>query len=393
MLSSRPPVGQPHALPLSRTRLTHDAGPRTRAPLGTKTTNAKARAFQTPAPLSASVKTQKASPRLRRPKVKVQPDVQHADEHDVPDVEYMPPKEVPLLDDMDDYIPRDWKIPKFGPGGVDDVYHNPLEDDGRTKLQRQFEEDLERDIKKRDEKFDRIFEEQLEKHHADAARHLGIAPPKRSVPKPSEQDAKQKPNGPSTLKAKSAAAALSGPRKPTDAAPAATTKSRPSGSQVADKKFVANSSIARHAAAAAASKSTIGYAQGRENSTSRTQPRKPLSNVMKSAPFSTTAGRTTTLRSTHNRNTSTSSGTAKSRAPFSRSSSTSTNATLVAPPRDTPTYRTAEEIERELELMLLRDDDSDDEEAWANNFSDILGGGDPFDEDVDGFQFQLPADD
>ncbi|KAF2441344.1 hypothetical protein P171DRAFT_435006 [Karstenula rhodostoma CBS 690.94] len=360
-----------------------------------KTTNAKARAFQTPAPLSASAKTQKASPRLRRPKVKVQPDIQHAEEHDVPEVEYMPPKEFPLPDDMEDYLPRDWKIPKFENGGVDDVYHNPLEDDGRTKLQRQFEETLKRDIRKRDEEFDRVLDQQMERDHVDAARHFGVALPKKVVPKPTLSAAeplRQRPTGPSTLKAKSAAAALSESRRPTYAAPAATIKSRLPSRQVADNKSITNSSAARHAAAAAASKSTIGYAQGRENAASRVQPRKPLSNVIKPAPFSITAKRTTTLPSTHNRNASTSSVNSKSRRAFSRSSSTSTNATLVAPPRDAPTYRTAEEIERELELMLLRDDDNDDEEAWANSFNSLLGGGDPFDEDVNDFQFQLPED-
>merc|ERR1712137_569626 len=89
------------------------AGPRTRAPLGMKTTNAKSRAFATPAPLS-SVKNQQLSPRLRRPKVEVhQPEVAHESEDDVPEVEYMPPKEMPLEDDMDDYLPKNWTIPKI----------------------------------------------------------------------------------------------------------------------------------------------------------------------------------------------------------------------------------------------------------------------------------------
>src|SRR5689334_22594337 len=117
--------------------LTRIAGPRARAPLGMKTTNAKTSAFQTPAPLSASAKTLKASPRLRRPKVKVhQPEVQDEVEDDVPEVEYMPPKEVPLPDDMGDYLPRDWKVPIFDPKNTNvwEAYHNPIEDDGRTKL-------------------------------------------------------------------------------------------------------------------------------------------------------------------------------------------------------------------------------------------------------------------
>lgn len=74
------------------------AGPRTRAPLGMKTTNAKATAFQTPAPPTNgknSVKgTQKpASPRLRRAKVKIhQAEAIAIDSLEEPEIEYMPPR-------------------------------------------------------------------------------------------------------------------------------------------------------------------------------------------------------------------------------------------------------------------------------------------------------------
>ena len=69
-----------------------------RAPLGAKTTNAKTKAFQTPAPPSGSAKPlQRSSPRLQRPKVKVQ--LPEPAEDEVPEVEYMPPKEIrkPML--------------------------------------------------------------------------------------------------------------------------------------------------------------------------------------------------------------------------------------------------------------------------------------------------------
>ncbi|KAJ4300883.1 hypothetical protein N0V90_002971 [Kalmusia sp. IMI 367209] len=366
------------------------AGPRTRAPLGMKTTNAKAKAFQTPAPLSGSAKTQKASPRLRRPKVKVlQQEVQNTEEDDVPEIEYMPPKEIPLLNDMDDYLPRDWKIPKLENGGVWEAYHNPLEDDGRTKLQREFEEGLERDTKKNNEEFDKQFEQQWERDQAEAARYMGAEIPKKATPKNTIKaaDVKKRTTGPSTLKARSAAAALAEPRKHAFAAPTAATKSRLPSKVVSSKKPIIDPSATRHAAATAASKSTIGYAQGRSPAT-RIAARKPLSNVTKPAPFSVTSRPPPTASSTHNRNASVSSIASKPRGPFSRSSSTSTNATLVAPQEEQP-YRTAEDVERELELMLLRDDDEDDE-AWANSFSSQLGGGDPFDEDLDGFQLELP---
>lgn len=79
-------------------------GPRTRAPLGVKTTNAKARAFQTPAPIQATVRPEKtlkkASTVRRSVKSKIRvalPEPVEADllskepESDVSDIEYCPP--------------------------------------------------------------------------------------------------------------------------------------------------------------------------------------------------------------------------------------------------------------------------------------------------------------
>ena len=377
--------------------LTQPAGPRTRAPLGMKTTNAKATAFQTPAPVSASAKTQKASPRLRRPKLKVQPDAHKPDEDDVPDVEYMPPKEIPLLDDYD-YLPRDWHVPKLESGGVWEAYHNPLEDDGRTRLERRFEESLARDKKKRDDIFERTFDEQMEREEADLARHFGVELPKKTVPQASPQVVldttahRKKPTGLSTLKARSAVAALSEPRERACAAPTAATKSRLPSRTVTSRKPTAVPSATRRAAVAAASKSTIGYAQGRENASNKTHARKPLSNVTKPAPYSIATNRTSAPPSTfpHHRNVSASSVGGKMRGPFSRSSSTSTNATLVAQPQE-ETFRTAQDIERELELMLLRDDDEDDE-IWANSFNNQLSGGIGSDDDLENFQLQVPEE-
>ncbi|KAK3197378.1 hypothetical protein GRF29_1536g1517996 [Pseudopithomyces chartarum] len=376
--------------------LTQPAGPRTRAPLGMKTTNAKATAFQTPAPLSASAKTQKASPRLRRPKVKVQPDALTVDQDDVPDVEYMPPKETPLPDDYD-YLPRDWNIPKLESGGVWEAYHNPLEDDGRTRLERRFEESLARDKKKRDANFERTFDEHMEKEEAELARHFGVELPKKFAPKSAPQVAlkttadRKKPTGPSTLKARSAVAALSEPRERAYVAPTTATKSRLPTKTVTSRKPTVVPSATHRAAAAAASKSTIGYAQGRENALNKTHARKPLSNVIKPAPFSVAANRASAPSSSfpHHRNVSTSSVGSKARGAISRSSSMSTNATLVAQPQEEVTSRTAQDIERELELMLLRDNE-EDEEIWANSFNNQLGGCDAFDDSLDDFQLQLP---
>ncbi|KAF1838685.1 hypothetical protein BDW02DRAFT_564790 [Decorospora gaudefroyi] len=372
------------------------AGPRTRAPLGMKTTNAKSRAFATPAPLS-SAKTQKVSPRLRRPKVKVhQPEVAHESEDDAPEIEYMPPKEVPLEDDMDDYLPKAWTIPKISNEamvcGIWQAYHNPVEDDGRTREQRKFEEEIQRDRKQRDEQFDAVFQAQMAKDDAETRKYYGMEQPKKEIRKGQVPSAalKKATTGPSTIRARSAAAALSPSSKPSYAAPTAAVKSRVPTGLVSGRKGAKTPTeltASRQASVAAVSKSTIGYAQGRAGRTALTA-RKPLSNVTKPPPFSATQ-RPNTTSSTHNRSVSTNTGTVRSRGPMSRCSSTSTNATLVTPQPE-EVYRTAEEVDREMDLLLLsRFGDDDDDEAWMNSFNNQLHG-DPLEEDHADFQFQLP---
>ncbi|KAF2630682.1 hypothetical protein BU25DRAFT_488842 [Macroventuria anomochaeta] len=382
------------------------AGPRNRAPLGAKTTNAKGKAFQTPAPLGSSAKTLKASPRLRRPKVKVhQPEAEAESEDDVPEIEYMPPKEIPLLDDMDDYLPRDWDFSVLSGEnamrGITSAYHNPIEDDGRTKGQREFEESLERDRKKRDEEFDKMFAAQIAKDDAESKRYFGIKEPKKEAPKPTVKATStvRPATGLSTMRARSAAAALALPDRSTPrfGASTAAAKARVPTGLVSGKKTprpLAEPTAARHARHASAvvsSKSTIGYAQGRAvHSGSAMRP--PLSNVTRPVGhnLSTTkrAGTTTrSLASAHQRPFS--AAASANPRPFSRSSSTSTNATLVAPPQADPFEETAESVERELELLALQDDMGDDD-AWMNSFNNQLGGVDPLDEELEDFQLQLP---
>lgn len=383
-------------LALIHSYLLTDSGPRMRAPLGMKTTNAKSNAFQTPAPVSASGKTQKASPRLRRPKVKVhQPEAEIDVEDDVPEVEYMPPKEIPLLDDMDDYLPRDWTIPKISHEamvrGIMQARHNPIEDDGRTREQRRFEEEVQRERKQRDKEWDKIFEAQMAKDEAETRRYMGMPQPSSKATKSSSigNVPQRIGNGVSTIQAKSAAAALSPVPKRTFTAPTAATKSRLPTGFVSSKKIVkplAQSVAPRQAAAVAASRSTIGYAQGRAGRTPVTV-RKPLSNVTKPAPFSTTTTRRpTTVSSTHQV------GTMRSRGPMSRCSSTSTNATLVTPLQEEESYRTAEEVEREMELLFLSRSGEEEEEeaAWMNSFSNQLQIHDSLVDELEDFEFQLP---
>ncbi|KAL6156292.1 hypothetical protein ACJQWK_09859 [Exserohilum turcicum] len=369
-----------------------------RAPLGMKTTNAKSKAFATPAPLSA--KTQKLSPRLRRPKVKVhQPEAAQESEDDVPEVEYMPPKEIPLEDDMDEILPRNWTMPKISEQdmvrGIWQAYHNPIEDDGRTREQRKFEEEIHRDRKQRDEQFEKAFASQMAKDDAEMREYYGIKEPEATKPATSVPVLRKALTGPSTIRARSAAAALSS-AKPSYAAPTVAAKSRVPTGLISGRKGAKTPTeltASRQASAAAASKSTIGYAQGRAG---RAAPaaRKPLSNVTKPAPFSAMSR---PASATHNRSASTKIGTIRSRGPLSRSSSTSTSATLVTPPaeEDQP-RRTAEDVERDMELLLLARSDDEGDDLWTSSFNRQLHGGYVFEQDYANdhdnadFQFQLP---
>ena len=363
-----------------------------------KTTNAKSRAFHTPAPAPlSSAKTQKVSPRLRRPKVKVhQPELEAESEDDVPEIEYMPPKEVPLEDDMDEYLPRDWNFPKINHAtmvrGIFEAYHNPVEDDGRTRKQREFEEEVQRERKQRDDEFEKVFEAQMASYDTEARRYFGMdeptAAPKLAI---TSLPPARTTTGISTMRARSAAAALMPASKPSSAAPMPVAKSRLPSGIVSGRKPIkpfAEPSASRQAAAVMASKSTIGYAQGRAG---RTGPaaRKPLSNVTKPTPFSATARRAVTASSNYNRPGSVNFSALRSRSAASHSRSSTADTTLItSKPKEQP-YRTADEIEREMELLFLSQSDNEGDDAWAKSFNSQLNG-DPLDEDLEGFQFQLP---
>jgi hypothetical protein len=56
-------------------------------------------------------------------------------------------------------------------------------------------------------------------------------------------------------------------------------------------------------------------------------------------------------------------------------------------------YRTAEDVEREMAALFLQDDEEENanEEAWMNSFkSQLEGETDPIDEQFEDFQLQLP---
>jgi len=234
------------------------AGPRTRAPLGMKTTNVKATAFQTPAPKTQGKEaksTQKpVSPRLRRAKVKIhQAEAVAADPEDnVPEIEYMPPRSVPLPDYPDDIHEMDFaRI--FDPKTMlrDIVQANAYEAAER------FEQELEADSNR--------AQKQMEEAMARDA-FLAYGDPERTAQRQKllAQDQAAEKASPSTMSSISAASALSttGSSGPRFAAPTAATKAR-------IVPLAPKSTNGNHSVATAASKSTLGYSKGRVVSASK----------------------------------------------------------------------------------------------------------------------------
>ncbi|KAI7280554.1 hypothetical protein KC345_g4682 [Hortaea werneckii] len=280
------------------------AGPRSRAPLGAKTTNAKA--LQTPAPGANQEKpsAKPTSPRLRRGKVKI-----HTAESDplesqdgVPDIEYMPPRGEPLPDNPDDIYPHDTNYPQFQGANMTKGWWCET----KPRSNREPEDFLFGD-------FDKKFEELEQKEKAQKAAATASANAKkqsaplssRALPRsnaPTKTSAPTIKKAPSTLTSKTAASALSSQQqpKPTSravpsfAAPTAAAKARAPSSILPsrNKPPISNPypnvrgnvgrpgkatptttatapTTSSHTAARVASNSTLGYSRGRQVSANR----------------------------------------------------------------------------------------------------------------------------
>ncbi|RLL94918.1 hypothetical protein CFD26_105309 [Aspergillus turcosus] len=285
--------------------------PRNRAPLGMKTTNAKARGLQTPAAPAGTIKPEKTNKRTSTQKIRKfsplvdQPKIEVQDEEtqdDVPDIEYMPPKPRELPDIPDD-ITYDTTFPQFQPKnlalGLESVYgDNQVGEDGLTKRQRKFQEDSIAYDKEVDEMILKQLEEiEFEdKTELDPPRepHVEEVPKRRLEVRRAKLTTTAKPkytSNISTVRARDAVAALSkvepsGSR----ARPAAMSKSRPrvASSLLTSRRprVPSNLSSVRHAAATANSKTTLGYSKGRTVSsklhgkTSTTQERSGSKSVL-----------------------------------------------------------------------------------------------------------------
>ncbi|PYH93491.1 hypothetical protein BO71DRAFT_441712 [Aspergillus ellipticus CBS 707.79] len=265
--------------------VTPSVDPRHRAPLGMKTTNAKARGLQTPAPPGGTVKPEKTIRRGSTQRVKKfspfveqsQPQVHTQPvQDDIPDIEYMPPKPAALPDYPDD-ITYDTTFPQFQPKnlarGLESVYgDNEIGPDGLTKRERKFQEDS----AACDKMIDELILKQVESIDFETSEAVpsgeppaGHATRHRMETRRMKAAAMSKAKGDSnisTVRARDAAAALSGTQRSAPRTRSVVPKPRVTSTLFPSKKPRAptNPSSMRHTAAAANSRTTVGYSRGRD---------------------------------------------------------------------------------------------------------------------------------
>lgn len=247
-----------------------------------KTTNAKAKAIQTPAgpaPEKDLEKTLAPKTSVRRPKkvthadsVKIQV---HGDESPLAEreVEYAPPKPKDLPYESEDFpngcLNYDALKPENLMRGIHRRYHCNVDENGRSKVERDNEEGYMRSAKAADEQILKMMEEEWTvgdvpetfRHLQKKAGPRSIVPAKKTTSIPSK--------GPTTLTSRRAASALSVAPKSTIASPKTSKPvSKPAMSFLGRSRQIpvfipADISELSHGAAAVASKSTIGYSKGR----------------------------------------------------------------------------------------------------------------------------------
>ncbi|QSZ29845.1 hypothetical protein DSL72_004363 [Monilinia vaccinii-corymbosi] len=265
-------------------------GPRNRAPLGMKTTNAKTKVFQTPAgpaPEKELEKTVSKQTSARRPKHKVSEKIKidvHGDESPLRDVEveYMPPRSKDLPYDSDVFstgcLNYDMLKPENLTKGALGDYYNTNDKSGKSKLAR----DLKKSSVERAKKADKQILASMEEGWtvADVPETLRN-PKKRGLAQQTKTTVLEDPKpkaatqnkGPTAVSSRRAASALSTlPRSVTEPSKRPLTAApRPATSFLARSRKtptfapVTNASM-RATAAVANSRSTIGYTKGRSAS-------------------------------------------------------------------------------------------------------------------------------
>jgi hypothetical protein len=237
-----------------------------------KTTNAKTKAFQTPAQDIEKTQIKPTSTRRVKPKTpsaetsKLQVLGDDPGPLEEPDVEYCPPRPKDLPYESEDFPADTLGFDGFRGGnltrGYQGQYFNRVDKDGKTRQDREQEASRERAFKEADDKIMRSIEED--------SWAIGDVPETWETNLQKTVQMKRIPNSkaPPTIASRKAASALSVVPK----APAVRAKPAP---RKAPISFVrpkrpampapSNSSM-RHTVATAASRSTIGYTKGRSTS-------------------------------------------------------------------------------------------------------------------------------
>ena len=188
---------------------------------------------------------------MRRSKVKVlqsEPETQHADAER--EIEFMPPREVPLPDYPED-LPHDRTYPQFKGDNFTRGWY--------SEFASKRDDNQDSEISDFDEKVRKLEKRQAERK---AKQHAPVA----SKPVPTNRNPLAD-KAPSTLAARKASSAL-GMRSTSArsfAAPTAATKSRAPSVPASRKPTISSTMTGntRHAAARAASNTTLGYSRGR----------------------------------------------------------------------------------------------------------------------------------
>ncbi|CZR69163.1 uncharacterized protein PAC_19063 [Phialocephala subalpina] len=265
--------------------------PRERAPLGAKTTNAKAKAFQTPGP-TLGKELEKAQPKqqtsARRPKKLIHADAVklevHGDESPLNerDVEYCPPKpkELPFEDDAFPNGCLDYSAlkPENMMRDIYQSYYQPMLKRQAAKHEKKTQEDYETSQKELEESVRKMMEEDWTIGDVpETFRHLRKKQGQsQDQPQSKATEQTTKPTtmsikGPATIVSRKAASSLSVATKGAPLAPKASNPA-PKVSFLSKPKpqlapsVPSNASTMRHNAATAASRSTIGYTKGRSAS-------------------------------------------------------------------------------------------------------------------------------
>ena len=247
-----------------------------------KTTNAKAKAFQTPAgpaPEKEQEKVQAAQTSTRRPKKVTHAETSkiavHGDESPLAerDVEYCPPKSKDRPYESEDFPDGCLNYDALKPGnltrGIYQTYHNQADENMLTRMDREYEASYQKSAKEADVRIKKMMEEEWTIGDVpETFRHLKK---KQQVvkhcAKPVEPKCAPPSNkGPATIDSRKAASALSVAPKST-IVPLKTSKPKPATSFISRPKPASFVPTDNTMIAVAASRSTIGYTKGRNAST------------------------------------------------------------------------------------------------------------------------------